>query len=185
MCLSFQFQKHLSLGRGGAILCDNKEDAIALKKMSYDGRLPEIPWRDQNIESYGYHYYMTPETAQLGLDKFDDAVKTKPKQWVISDWPDLTKMAIFNKKEEDKSVKIDKTNSLSKNELLKLASNNFEDHKYDNFLENTEKEIEANSQNDVLSCYKDVEDLRHLLLEEHIKVCDVLKSDRSEDSMVD
>ena len=92
---------------------------------------------------------------------------------------------IFNKKEEDKSVKIDKTNSLSKNELLKLASNNFEDHKYDNFLENTEKEIEANSQNDVLSCYKDVEDLRHLLLEEHIKVCDVLKSDRSEDSMVD
>jgi hypothetical protein len=29
-----------------------------------------IPWRDQDIESYGYHYYMTPETAQLGLDKF-------------------------------------------------------------------------------------------------------------------
>ena len=43
MCLSFQFQKHLSLGRGGAILCDNKEDAIALKKMSYDGRLPDVP----------------------------------------------------------------------------------------------------------------------------------------------
>jgi hypothetical protein len=100
MCLSFQFQKHLSLGRGGAILCDNEEDAIALKKMSYDGRLPEIPWRDQVIESYGYHYYMTPETAQLGLDKFDNAVKAKPKQWVITDWPDLTKMTVFNKKEE-------------------------------------------------------------------------------------
>ena len=51
MCLSFQFQKHLSLGRGGAILCDNKEDAVALKKMTYDGRLPHIPWRDQNIEN--------------------------------------------------------------------------------------------------------------------------------------
>ena len=97
MCLSFQFQKHLSLGRGGAILCDNKEDAIALKKMSYDGRLPNIPWRDQDIEQYGYHYYMTPETAQLGLDKFNDAVKEKPKQWVITDWPDLTRMAVFNK----------------------------------------------------------------------------------------
>ena len=24
MCLSFQFQKHLSLGKGGIILCDNK-----------------------------------------------------------------------------------------------------------------------------------------------------------------
>ena len=100
MCLSFQFQKHLSLGRGGAILCDNKEDAIALKKMSYDGRLPNIPWRDQDIETYGYHYYMTPETAQLGLNKFDEAIKTEPKQWVITDWPDLTKMAVFNKIKE-------------------------------------------------------------------------------------
>ena len=98
MCLSFQFQKHLSLGRGGAILCDNKEDAIALKKMSYDGRLPDVPWRDQDIESYGCHYYMTPETAQLGLDKFDEAVKNEPKKWVVTDWPDLTKMIVFNKK---------------------------------------------------------------------------------------
>ena len=63
--------------------------------MSYDGRLPDIPWREQNIESYGYHYYMTPETAQLGLDKLDEAIKTKPKQWVVTDWPDLTKMDVF------------------------------------------------------------------------------------------
>ena len=64
--------------------------------MSYDGRLPNIPWRDQNIDMYGYHYYMTPETAQLGLEKFDLAVSQKPKQWVINDWPDLTKMKVFN-----------------------------------------------------------------------------------------
>ena len=96
MCLSFQFQKHLSLGRGGAILCDNEEDAIALKKMSYDGRLPEIPWRDQVIESYGYHYYMTPETAELGLEKLPKAIKTKPIQWTINDWPDVSKMKVFN-----------------------------------------------------------------------------------------
>ena len=98
MCLSFQFQKHLSLGRGGVILCDNEEDAIALKKMSYDGRIPDIPWRDQNIETFGFHYYMTPETAQLGLDKFDEATKRIPKQWIITDWPDLTKMSVFNQK---------------------------------------------------------------------------------------
>ena len=97
MCLSFQFQKHLSLGRGGAILCDNKEDAIALKKMSYDGRLPNIPWRDQNIDTIGYHYYMTPETAQKGLDKLSDAIKNEPRKWKYTDWPDLTKMAVFNK----------------------------------------------------------------------------------------
>ena len=34
MNISFQFQKHLSLGRGGIILTDDKEAAIELKKMS-------------------------------------------------------------------------------------------------------------------------------------------------------
>lgn len=95
MCLSFQFRKHLSLGRGGMILTDNKEAKDKLKKMSYDGRLPDIPWATQNIDSMGYHYYMTPETAQLGLEKLEEAIITKPRQWVLSDWPDLSKMEIF------------------------------------------------------------------------------------------
>ncbi len=47
MNISFQYQKHLSLGRGGVILTDNKEAAIQLKKMSYDGRIPNIPWRER------------------------------------------------------------------------------------------------------------------------------------------
>jgi len=98
MCLSFQFQKHLSLGRGGMILTDDKEAAQELKKMAYDGREPDKPWRDQNIDTVGYHYYMTPETAQLGLDKLEDAKKTKPKQWVWEEWPDLRNMEIFKTK---------------------------------------------------------------------------------------
>ena len=95
MCVSFQFRKHLSLGRGGIILTDNKKDAIMLKKMSYDGRLPNIPWRQQNIDTTGYHYYMTPETATLGLQKLPEAINKTPRQWTINDWPDLTKMEIF------------------------------------------------------------------------------------------
>jgi dTDP-4-amino-4,6-dideoxygalactose transaminase len=95
MSLSFQYQKHLSLGRGGMILLDNKHDALILKKMSYDGRLPNTPWRDQNIDTIGYHYYMTPETAQLGLDKLPQAKLTPPRQWTVNDWPDLTQMNIF------------------------------------------------------------------------------------------
>ena len=98
MSLSFQFQKHLSLGRGGMILTDSKEAAIQLKKMSYDGRLPNIPWRDQNIDTIGYHYYMTPETAQLGLDKLPAAIEVAPRQWTVADWPDLTQMIIFKQK---------------------------------------------------------------------------------------
>lgn len=97
MCLSFQYQKHLSLGRGGMILTDNAEAAVQLKKMSYDGRLPNIPWRDQNIETVGYHYYMTPETAKLGLEKLPNAIISEPKKWTVNDWPDLTKMDVFQK----------------------------------------------------------------------------------------
>ena len=95
MCLSFQYQKHLSLGRGGMILTDKENIRDDLKRMSYDGRDPNIPWRDQNIRTVGYHYYMTPETAQLGLNKLPGAIKTEPKKWVIEDWPDLQKMDIF------------------------------------------------------------------------------------------
>ena len=95
MSVSFQHQKHLSLGRGGIILTDNLYAAVRLKQMSHDGRFPRKPWRDQNIDIVGYHYYMTPETAQDGLNKLDKAINTTPRQWVVTDWPDLTKMSVF------------------------------------------------------------------------------------------
>ena len=47
----------------------------------------------------GYHYYMTPETAQNGLDKLEEAKNRKPRQWEWEDWPDLRNMEIF--KNED------------------------------------------------------------------------------------
>ena len=97
MSLSFQYQKHLSLGRGGAVLCSNKSEYESLKKLSYDGRLPSIPWRKQDIMSFGLHYYMTPETAQLGLEKLPDAVVTQPIKWTWEDYPDISKLDVFNK----------------------------------------------------------------------------------------
>ena len=96
MCLSFQYKKHLNLGRGGMILTDNKETALQLKKMSYDGRLPNIPWMEQDVDSMGYHYYMTPETAQLGLDKIEVAKTTTPRSWNHTNYLDLSNMKVFN-----------------------------------------------------------------------------------------
>tara|TARA_R100000231_G_scaffold139320_1_gene120129 strand:- start:2391 stop:2987 length:597 start_codon:yes stop_codon:yes gene_type:complete len=95
MSVSFQFRKHLSLGRGGVILFDNQEDFDTLKRMSYDGRSPDESWAVQNIKTMGYHYYMTPETAELGLKKLPEAIERKPKQWIYTDWPDLTEMDFF------------------------------------------------------------------------------------------
>lgn len=95
MCLSFQYKKHLSLSRGGMILCSHKNDYLRLKKLSYDGRVPGVFWETQDIESIGYHYYMTPETAQLGLDKLELAKNTTPKKQGWKDYPDLSKMKVF------------------------------------------------------------------------------------------
>lgn len=95
MCLSFQYKKHLSLSRGGMILCSNEEDYLRLKKLSYDGRVPEVFWEAQDIDTVGYHYYMTPETAQLGLDKLELAVKTDPKTQGWKNYPDLSTMKVF------------------------------------------------------------------------------------------
>ena len=96
MCLSFQFQKHLKIGRGGMILTDNKEAFEIMSEMVYDGRNSrDIPWREQNIKTIGYHYYMTPEAAQTGLDKFEEAVVSEPKIWTDRDYPDLRTMDVF------------------------------------------------------------------------------------------
>ena len=92
MCISFQFKKHLNLGRGGIILLDDKEAYTTLKKMVYDGRVRGESWTKLHINSIGYHYYMTPETAQLGLDKLPTAIDTSPRIWNYLDYPDLTQM---------------------------------------------------------------------------------------------
>lgn len=95
MCLSFQHQKPLNLGRGGMILCDDYKTYTKLKRLSYDGRniLSDIPWTEQNISSVGYHYYMTPETAEKGLKKMQSKINVK--NWSYENYPDLSQMKVF------------------------------------------------------------------------------------------
>jgi dTDP-4-amino-4,6-dideoxygalactose transaminase len=97
MCLSFQFQKHLSLVRGGAILTNDHDEYVALKKLSFDGRYGDSPWADQDITSLGYHYYMPIETAKLGLEKIDTAISTIPRKWSHQDYPYLPDFSVFQK----------------------------------------------------------------------------------------
>jgi dTDP-4-amino-4,6-dideoxygalactose transaminase len=97
MCLSFQYKKHLSLSRGGMILTDSKSAYTDLIKLGYDGRNRNTPWAQQEVTSYGYHYYMTPETAQQGLDKLPDAISSDPRKWSWQDYPDLSNFHVFSK----------------------------------------------------------------------------------------
>ena len=97
MCLSFQFKKHLNTIRGGMILTDSLESYQRLQRMSYNGRRKDIPWAEQNISEIGYHYYMTPETAQLGLERLPIAIDTSDQARVRSyqDYPYLPAMQVF------------------------------------------------------------------------------------------
>jgi len=95
MCLSFQFKKHLNLVRGGAILVETLEEYTALKKMAHDGRIPGELWKEQDIDTIGYHYYMTIDTAQLGLDRLPEACAKEAVIWTQDDYPYLPNMTVF------------------------------------------------------------------------------------------
>lgn len=66
-CLSFGHDKPLHIGRGGAILLDDKAAYDTLICMRYDGRdLNILPWQQQKTFQVGYHYRPTPEEAMQG-----------------------------------------------------------------------------------------------------------------------
>jgi len=68
--------QHITTGGGGMILTDCKKSAETLKKMSYDGREPDKPWREQNISSMGYHYYMTMSSPPY--NQINDIIASMP-----------------------------------------------------------------------------------------------------------
>lgn len=105
MCLSFQFKKHLPIGRGGMILLDNKEQYERLQRLVRDGRNRKLLAYNDDIVEYGYHYYMTPEDAARGIDLFYH-VKNSPRlPGTISspqgykDYKDLLEIPYFKRKQ--------------------------------------------------------------------------------------
>ena len=67
MTLSFHHKKHLKIGKGGAILCDNKKDYEWFKRARFMGR-GEISYHDDEIDFCGWNMYMTPNQAVRGLE---------------------------------------------------------------------------------------------------------------------
>lgn len=65
-CLSFHIKKLLPIGRGGAILTDDKEAYEWFKLARFDGRHP-VPLKDDTITVVGYNAYMQPDQAARGL----------------------------------------------------------------------------------------------------------------------
>ena len=90
-CLSFGYDKPLSIGRGGAVLTDDVEVYDTLKQQCYDGRdLTISPWQDQKVFRIGYHYKPTIEEAVKGLELLPNIVQ-EPK---YKEYPDLRNITI-------------------------------------------------------------------------------------------
>ena len=68
-CVSFGHGKPLQIGRGGAILLDDRRMYDQLLEQRYDGRdLTVSPWQEQRVFRVGYHYRPTIEEAARGLE---------------------------------------------------------------------------------------------------------------------
>lgn len=96
-CISFGFKKHINIGRGGMILCDDSDAANALRRMRYDGRRIHsgVPYVEDSIHELGFHYYMTPEQAREGLSIVADKKHIPAKRVSWRDYPDLTSHPVF------------------------------------------------------------------------------------------
>lgn len=101
VCVSFQQKKRLALGRGGAVLFNFGGYIDILKRLRHDGRNSRLNDGFQ-VEHYpnsitmGYHCYMEPEKAALGITKLNQLdVITRYEKKGCSDYPDISKLKIW------------------------------------------------------------------------------------------
>jgi len=92
-CLSFGNGKPIDAKRGGCILLDNKEQYQTMKRMSMDGRDPNITWKEQDTFIIGYHYNMSIEHSihcSKLLDEYIAKGNYTPKAGTHRDCRELT-----------------------------------------------------------------------------------------------
>ena len=99
-CVSFQQKKRLNIGRGGAILLDDRELAKKLRRMVYDGRKRHISNREEILNHpdniiLGYHMNMTPDEAAKGVLLLNQLPEYKIKGY--QDYPDISELKCFQK----------------------------------------------------------------------------------------
>lgn len=94
MCLSFHWTKHLCIGRGGAILFDDKNALEWLQRAAFDGRERGTSPKSDKGLILGFHYYLTPVLAAQGL-MLMAGIKEHNDDLPNSDYPDLSSFEVF------------------------------------------------------------------------------------------
>lgn len=96
-CLSFHVKKHLGIGRGGMILCDDPVTDRWLRLARFDGRDECDLSEQERFTVLGWNMYMTPEQAARGLLLFGTVRhQDLPDLPVAAQrYPDLSQSGIF------------------------------------------------------------------------------------------
>lgn len=94
-CVSFHHRKTLKIGRGGVILTDDLNFVKWARPMIYDGRNKDTMYKDDIFAGIGYHMYMTPEEAAIGILLMDQLGEDNPDTGDSSSYTDLRKQKVF------------------------------------------------------------------------------------------
>ena len=97
-CLSFHAKKILPIGRGGAVLTDDKDAYDWLKIASFDGRHPGVPLSQDRFDMIGWNCYMTPEQAARGHLLLTMTADHNEDQREIPPYPDLSLFPIYTQR---------------------------------------------------------------------------------------
>jgi dTDP-4-amino-4,6-dideoxygalactose transaminase len=95
-CLSFHHRKTLKIGRGGVILTDDADFVSWCRPMIYDGRHKEVLYKNDQLACIGYHMYMTPEDAAIGILKLEELPDFNTDTGSDQAYTDLSKQKIFD-----------------------------------------------------------------------------------------
>lgn len=95
ICVSFHASKILGLEQGGAILHGSRRADAWLRRARFDGRTEGVPPKEDDI-MMGWHCYMNPSTAALGLLKLYSLPQDN-EDLPNDDYPDLSTLKIFKK----------------------------------------------------------------------------------------
>ena len=94
-CLSFQMKKRLPIGKGGAILMDDKLEYDWFKRASNNGRHLDVPYVDDELDMVAWNMYMTPEDAARGLLLFEHIDDVNEDSHTHEHYTDLSKQRVF------------------------------------------------------------------------------------------
>ena len=98
MCVSFTGPyKNLKIGKGGAILTDNRKAYEWFKRARYSGRR-ECSYHDDDFDMLGWNFYLLPELSARGLllmNQFYNEGVPIPNKPIKLPYPDLSKFDVY------------------------------------------------------------------------------------------